>query len=302
MRDSYNEAIQISKATDVAQFKLVVSRYEGKVAGVVHSLITDSNLAEDIGQKAFLSLYDSQSKFPRNAPLSKYLIRQAIDLCKNVKRENIISQHDGPKDISEKLQFKFLQLNLELQLVVILRLIEGYSMEETADILNERTGTILSRLANAQHELRLEVFKRSSSAGLTLSDKEVVLLKSMDARVDRDEQIQLNNLLKEDSSIRGLNDQYQQLREMLHRKDKATFGPFFPERIAHAIDQRRENIDFLALSFFKKYQLLILGVLVALFILNLVVAEDFSLKAIFGLDQETTEEVFSIDVYKNLPQ
>jgi hypothetical protein len=120
--------------------------------------------------------------------------------------------------------------------------------------------------------------------------------------VDETQRTKLAQALKQDSFLKSLNDQYNQLREMLHRKEKATFGPFFSERIVHAINQRKENIDYVALSFFKKYQLLVLGIVVALFILNLVVAEDFSFKAIFGLDQQTPEDVYSIDVYKNLPQ
>jgi RNA polymerase sigma-70 factor (ECF subfamily) len=46
------------------------------------------------------------------------------------------------------------QLEQEFRAVVVLRLIEGYSTEETAKILKIPVGTVLSRLARAQKKLR----------------------------------------------------------------------------------------------------------------------------------------------------
>jgi len=46
------------------------------------------------------------------------------------------------------------KLDSDFKIVVTLRMIEGYSTEETSKILNIPLGTVLSRLARAQNKLR----------------------------------------------------------------------------------------------------------------------------------------------------
>jgi len=46
------------------------------------------------------------------------------------------------------------RLDEDQRAVVVLRLIDGYSTKETADILNIPLGTVLSRLNRAQKKLR----------------------------------------------------------------------------------------------------------------------------------------------------
>jgi RNA polymerase sigma-70 factor (ECF subfamily) len=46
------------------------------------------------------------------------------------------------------------QLPPEFKAVIVLRLINGYSTRETADILSLAQGTVLSRLARGQAKLR----------------------------------------------------------------------------------------------------------------------------------------------------
>jgi RNA polymerase sigma-70 factor (ECF subfamily) len=63
----------------------------------------------------------------------------------------------SPLDSSEKRQLiqQALQaLQPAFRAVVVLRLIEGYSTRETADLLNLPLGTVLSRLARAQRKMR----------------------------------------------------------------------------------------------------------------------------------------------------
>jgi hypothetical protein len=60
-------------------------------------------------------------------------------------------------------------------------------------------------------------------------------------------------------------------------------------------------LDYQILFFFKKYQVLVIGIIVALIIANLVLSDELSLRALFGLEADKDENVFSIDVYDNLP-
>lgn len=135
-----------------------------------------------------------------------------------------------------------------------------------------------------------------------VSEAEELLLKSWDVPVSSAEKERLAALLQDDYGLRKQQDQYIKIRGLFQQNESFSFGPFFAERLIHVIKQRRENIDYQVFSFFKKYQLLIVGILVALLILNIMVADNLTFKSIFGGDSENTEDIFSIDLYKNLPE
>lgn len=134
------------------------------------------------------------------------------------------------------------------------------------------------------------------------SVNEELLLKSYDAAVSAREREELSMQMQNDPTLRRQSDQYVKIREMMLRTEPDSFGPFFAERIVNQLKQRVNEIDYLIFFFFKKYQVLALGVLVALLVTNLLLTDQLSLKALFGVEQETTEEVLSIDLYKNLTQ
>lgn len=163
-----------SKAGDVAAFKELVQRHEGKVAGVVKSMLGATPEAEDVGQKVFIKFYESLDKFRGDSMVSTYLARIAINLSLNELKKRKRNQaryvgldagkdaktSDDTMDLKELLTFELSRLELEFKSVVTLRLIEGYSTEETSNLLKIPLGTVLSRLSRAQIKLRLALSKK----------------------------------------------------------------------------------------------------------------------------------------------
>jgi RNA polymerase sigma-70 factor (ECF subfamily) len=162
-----------SNAGDMAAFKMLVTRHEGKVAGVIHSMLGVTPEAEDVGQEVFIRFYDALDKFRGEAQVSTYLVRIAINLSLNeLKRKKRTSSRfmsldaaarkgsEDTIDLNEQLQYEFARLDPEFQSVATLRLIEGYSTEETSKILDIPLGTVLSRLARAQQKLRVALSKK----------------------------------------------------------------------------------------------------------------------------------------------
>jgi RNA polymerase sigma-70 factor, ECF subfamily len=158
---------------DMAAFKMLVIRHEGKVAGVVRSMLGATPEAEDVGQEVFIRFYDSLSKFRGDAQVSTYLVRIAINLSLNeLKRKKRTSSRfttmeaaagksaEDMIDLNEQLKYEFARLEPDFQAVATLRLIEGYSTEETSEILGIPLGTVLSRLARAQQKLRVALTKK----------------------------------------------------------------------------------------------------------------------------------------------
>ena len=129
--------------------------------------------AEDIGQETFVRFYQSLNQFRGESSIGTYLTRIAINLSLNeirkrrrrrdlffTKNENTVENVPDTIDLKDQKETKTLvQLGLQklppkFRSVIVLRLIDGYSTEETAKILNLPVGTVLSRLARAQMKLR----------------------------------------------------------------------------------------------------------------------------------------------------
>jgi RNA polymerase sigma-70 factor (ECF subfamily) len=68
---------------DLGAFKTLVLRHEGKVAGVIRSMVGITPEAQDIGQEVFIRFYEALSKFRGESSISTYLIRIAINLSLN---------------------------------------------------------------------------------------------------------------------------------------------------------------------------------------------------------------------------
>jgi hypothetical protein len=132
------------------------------------------------------------------------------------------------------------------------------------------------------------------------SEHEELLLRSWDAPVSARERKTLAEAMQNDPVMRQNSEQYLKIRTMLLRAEADSFGPFFAERIMNMIKNRTQQIDYLIFFFFKKYQVVLLGLLVALLISNMLLTDQLTLKGILGVEQDTTENIFSIDVYENL--
>ncbi len=68
-----------------------------------------------------------------------------------------IVDHNNPDQFNEEKEFVNMaikKLQPKFQSVIVLRLIDGYSTEETAEILKIPVGTVLSRLARGQQKLK----------------------------------------------------------------------------------------------------------------------------------------------------
>jgi RNA polymerase sigma-70 factor (ECF subfamily) len=165
--------IHINKGNADA-FRYLVERYQDRVASVVIGMIGYGQDAEDIGQETFISAFKSLRKFRFRSEFSTYLVRIAINVCldelRHRKRQSELSREEHHMIIPERttdhtdyeirdaVNRALLELDDGQRLVVILRLMEGYSTRETSMILGIPGGTVLSRLSRAQKKLQ-EILK-----------------------------------------------------------------------------------------------------------------------------------------------
>lgn len=133
--------------------------------------------AEDVGQETFIQFYRSLDRFRGEASVGTYITRIAINLSLNELRrrkrwrglffskpddtaENIPDKkiEADVKEIKDIVRMAVQKLDPKHRTVIVLRLINGYSTKETAQILSLPVGTVLSRLARAQLKLK-EILK-----------------------------------------------------------------------------------------------------------------------------------------------
>jgi RNA polymerase sigma-70 factor, ECF subfamily len=162
------ELVKRSREGHMPSFNELLTKYEKKVAAVVQSMLGVTPEAEGVGQEVFVRFYKSLDSFRGGSAVSTYLIRIAINLSLNEikrrKRRNFffkpmeekydIKEPDEAIEMYDLLRSEINRLDPDLRAVVTLRLVEGYSTEETAAILRIPLGTVLSRLSRAQKKIK----------------------------------------------------------------------------------------------------------------------------------------------------
>jgi RNA polymerase sigma-70 factor (ECF subfamily) len=168
------ELVEKARAGSKAAFAGLVRKYEQTVAGVVIGMLGQGADAEDVGQNVFIRFYKALDDYRGEAALGTYLTRIAINLSLNeLKRRRRMNmffykpQQDSPDldfkeeqdrqdeyDTKKAVNHALQQLEPKFRSVVVLRMLQGYSTKETADILKLPLGTVLSRLSRAQEKLK----------------------------------------------------------------------------------------------------------------------------------------------------
>lgn len=167
----------IRKENSRVAFNEIVKRNKSRIAYTVYGFLGNSDDSEDIGQEVFLRFLNSINNFNGQLSLGNYLVKIAVNLSLNELRRRKIRklfsfdkmQEDGTEfpfaskvdHINENkliIESALAKLSDKHKAVIVLRLIDEYSTEETAKILNIPVGTVLSRLARAQEKLR-EILK-----------------------------------------------------------------------------------------------------------------------------------------------
>ncbi len=166
--------VQMAQDGDKAAFSALVRRHEPLVAATVVNMLGHGEDAEDVGQNVFIRFYNAIDQFRGDSTVGTYLTRIAINLSlnelKKKQRRRLLflqpteSQNEfsdsqpvndrDSEDTKEAVNRALQSLEPKFRSVVVLRMIQGFSTKETAQILKVPQGTVLSRLARAQEKLK----------------------------------------------------------------------------------------------------------------------------------------------------
>ena len=168
-------------------FGVLMERYKQRVFSVVFHLVRRSDAVEDLAQEIFFKAFRAIRSYNFQSSFATWLSRIAVNHCYDYLRKVRASRLTYYSEMSEEsvqelerkaegLQSKGLDHGEELTLrdlvgklldrapaddrtVLIMKEVEGCSVEEIADILNLKTSTVKVRLHRARKRM-LEDFQR----------------------------------------------------------------------------------------------------------------------------------------------
>ena len=169
-----DELLAKARAGDHIAFRGLVERHQGVVAGTVIGMLGAGDEADDVGQETFIRFHRALGDFRGDSSVATYLRRIAMNLCLNalkrrrvmafrlISRDQAVTPLDEPTvdgydaeavERRDMVRAAVARLSAKYRPVVVLRLLDGLSTRETAEILKVPAGTVMSRLARAMVEL-----------------------------------------------------------------------------------------------------------------------------------------------------
>lgn len=148
-------------------FESIAENYIDVIYRVALSYCKDKYDAEDVVQNTFIKLLKSDVEFKDELHLRKWLIRVAVNECKNIWRSfwkrnvSSIEELDTEPEFSEQRESdvyaEIMKLSHKYRVVVHLYYYEGYSIKEISEILNLKETNIQTRLMRARNILKKQL-------------------------------------------------------------------------------------------------------------------------------------------------
>jgi RNA polymerase sigma-70 factor, ECF subfamily len=165
------------EADELARFEALYERFHAYVFRTAYALTGDRGLAEEILQDTFVRAYRHRTKLWVDRSPLPWLNRVALNLCytrlgrrrlptrvmDDVVTDTLRDQARGPdewaehQELCETVRTGIAALPPKHRHVVALYYLDGLSLQETAEVLGVRLGTVKSRLHYALDTLRREL-------------------------------------------------------------------------------------------------------------------------------------------------
>src|SRR5437879_8660726 len=184
------ELVRRAQAEDQEAFEELVRRHQHRVFAVASGILRRREDGEAIGQQVFVQAYFSLKRFDQRAAFSTWLYKITVNECWDLLRKKKVrpllyesdlseeqarqvitsgeKENPGP-DIREKIEARervdrLLEgLDERDRLMLILKEVEGFSIEEIAAVLNLNGNTMKVRLYRARRRVVSQAKKRGDS-------------------------------------------------------------------------------------------------------------------------------------------
>ena len=186
------ELVRRAQAGDKEAFEELVRRHQHRVFAVAGGILRRREDVEDVAQQVFVKAYFSLRRFDQRAAFSTWLYKITVNECWDLLRkkkvrplvyESDLSEEQagqfnaaerlesGAQDVSDKLEAQQQVENLlqgldeRDRMMLILKEVEGFAIDEIAEILNLNANTVKVRLFRARRRIVNQVRKRKEGSG-----------------------------------------------------------------------------------------------------------------------------------------
>jgi RNA polymerase sigma-70 factor, ECF subfamily len=190
-REEDRELVRLSQNGEEPAFEELVRRHQHRVFGLVGGILRRPEDVEDVAQQVFLKAYLGIRRFDQRAAFSTWLYKIAVNECWDYLRkkkvrplvyeadlsEEQVSRLDGivssdrpPEGPNARLETRdALDRLLEAlpeqdRQLLVLKEMEGFSVQELAEILNLNVNTVKVRLFRARGRI-MDVYRRRTGSG-----------------------------------------------------------------------------------------------------------------------------------------
>ncbi len=180
--DQDRETIERIRSGEFQAFECLVEKYQGRVFRHLRKLVKDASLAEDLLQETFLNAYRGLKDFSGTASFSTWLFRIATNTAlmflrkhrpETVEYNDHLGVQTGSAPVPSSTEFISTPLEILLsnegkkmiekaidnlpvmyRSVIVLRDVEGFSLQEVSQIMDSSLAAVKSRLHRARNTVR----------------------------------------------------------------------------------------------------------------------------------------------------
>jgi len=172
--------VRRAQSGDEAAFREIVERYQSKVFSIIHGIVRQRNDVEDIAQQVFTKVFFSIRNFDFRSSLITWIYKITVNECFDYLRKRKVRKLVYESDLSEDevrrventeppgdrqpladttlarrdYVMKLLsRVSEEERMLLILKEVEGHSVEELADMTGMNENTIKVKLFRARQKL-----------------------------------------------------------------------------------------------------------------------------------------------------
>jgi RNA polymerase sigma-70 factor (ECF subfamily) len=185
------ELVRLSQSGSEAAFEELVRRHQQRVFGLVAGILHRPDDVEDVAQQVFLKAYLGIKRFDQRAAFSTWLYKIAVNECWDYLRKRKVRPLVYEADLSEEqvarldgivssdrpaenasaraetreiLERMLSALPEQDRQLLVLKEIEGFSVQELAEILNLNVNTVKVRLFRARGRI-MDTYRRRLGPG-----------------------------------------------------------------------------------------------------------------------------------------
>ena len=192
-QEADRELVRRAQQGDKEAFEVLVRKHQGRVFAVAGGILRTREDVEDIAQQVFLKAYFSIRRFDQRAAFSTWLYKITVNECWDLLRKRKVRPLVYESDLSEEQAHKYQSreeggeygLNVSERLeareqvqqwldcldekdrtMLVLKEVQGFTVEEIAEVMGLNGNTVKVRLFRARQRVAERIRRKKRAAGV----------------------------------------------------------------------------------------------------------------------------------------